>query len=55
MARHPAGFIEQREAFGPKGKYGEWLRGHAALAEIGGIIFLHGEFIRGWQRRILMR
>ena len=42
MARHPAGFIEQREAFGPKGKYGEWLRGHDAVAEIGGIIFLHG-------------
>jgi len=42
MARHPAGFVEQREAFGPKGEYGEWLRGHAALAEIGGIIFLHG-------------
>jgi hypothetical protein len=42
MARHPAGFIEQREAFGPKGEYGEWLRGHAAVAEIEGIIFLHG-------------
>lgn len=42
MARHPAGFIEQREAFGPKGKYGEWLRGHAAVAGIEGIIFLHG-------------
>jgi hypothetical protein len=42
MARHPAGFVEQREAFGPKGKYGEWLRGHAAVAEIQGIIFLHG-------------
>ncbi len=42
MARHPAGFIEQREAFGPMGKYGEWLRGHNAVAEIGGIIFLHG-------------
>ncbi|MGB8495996.1 MAG: metallophosphoesterase [Candidatus Acidiferrum sp.] len=42
MARHPAGFIEHREAFGPKGEYGEWLRGRAALAEIGGIIFLHG-------------
>jgi hypothetical protein len=42
MARHPAGFIEQREALGPKGKYGEWLRGHAAVAEIDGIIFLHG-------------
>jgi hypothetical protein len=42
MARHPAGFIEQREAFGPKGSYGKWLRGHAALAEINGVIFLHG-------------
>jgi Calcineurin-like phosphoesterase len=42
MARHPAGFVEQREAFGPKGEYGEWLRGHAAVAEIDGIIFLHG-------------
>jgi hypothetical protein len=42
MARHPVGFIEQREAFGPEGKYGMWLRGHAAVAEIEGIIFLHG-------------
>jgi hypothetical protein len=42
MARHPAGFMEQREAFGPKGEYGEWLRGHAAVDEIEGIIFLHG-------------
>lgn len=42
MARHPLGFVEQRDAFGPKGKYGEWLRGHAAVAEIEGVIFLHG-------------
>jgi hypothetical protein len=42
MARHPVGFIEQREAFGPEGEYGVWLRGHAAVAEIEGIIFLHG-------------
>ncbi len=42
MARHPAGFVEQREAFGPKGSYGKWLRGHVALAEINGVIFLHG-------------
>ena len=42
MARHPAGFIEQREAFGTNGEYGQWMRGHAAIAEIGGIIFLHG-------------
>ena len=42
MARHPAGFLEQREAFGPNGKYGKWLREHSALAKIGGVIFLHG-------------
>jgi hypothetical protein len=42
MARHPLGFIEQREAFSPKGEYGKWLRGHNALAEIGEEIFLHG-------------
>jgi Calcineurin-like phosphoesterase len=41
MARHPAGFIEQREAFSPNGSYGKWLRGHVALAEINGVIFLH--------------
>jgi len=42
MARHPAGFIEHREAFGPNGVYGKWLRGHAAVAEIDGSVFLHG-------------
>ena len=42
MARHPLGFVEQREAFSPKGEYGKWLRGHNALAEVGGEIFLHG-------------
>jgi len=42
VARHPAGFVEQREALGQKGEYGQWLRGHAAVAEIEGIIFLHG-------------
>jgi len=42
VARHPAGFVEQREALGPKGEYGQWLRGHAAVAEIEGNIFLHG-------------
>ena len=42
MARHPLGFIEQREAFAPKGEYGAWLRGHNAVAEINWIVFLHG-------------
>ena len=42
MARHPAGFIEQREAFSPSGVYGKWARRHDAVAEIDGVIFLHG-------------
>lgn len=42
MARHPAGFIEQREAFAPSGVYGKWVRDHDAVAEIDGMIFLHG-------------
>jgi hypothetical protein len=42
MARHPVGLIEQREAFSPQGEYGKWLRGKSAVAEINGIIFLHG-------------
>ena len=42
MARHPLGFIEHAEAFSPSGTYGKWVRGRAALAEIGQVIFLHG-------------
>ena len=42
MARHPAGYVEQRDAFTPNGVHGKWLREHSALADIGGVIFLHG-------------
>ena len=42
MARHPAGFIEQREAFSPEGKYGKWLRERPAVAELERIVFVHG-------------
>ncbi len=42
MARHPQGFVEQREAFSLSGIYGKWLREHSAVAQIGGVIFLHG-------------
>jgi Calcineurin-like phosphoesterase len=42
MARHPEGFVEQREAFGPHGEYGKWLRSHSAITKIGMSIFLHG-------------
>jgi hypothetical protein len=42
MAGHPVGFVEYREAFGPDGKYGKWVRQHAAVAKIGRVVFLHG-------------
>ncbi len=42
MSRHPAGFIERREAFGPQGKYGKWLRKQPAIAQVEGKVFLHG-------------
>jgi hypothetical protein len=42
MAKHPAGFMEYREALSPDGNYGKWLRHHATVAEIGRVIFLHG-------------
>ena len=32
MESHPEGFIEHREAFGPGGRYGKWLRRKAVLA-----------------------
>jgi len=42
MAGHPAGFVEYRDAFGPSGKYGKWVRQHATVVKIGGVVFLHG-------------
>jgi hypothetical protein len=42
MTKHPAGFLEYREAMGPGGVYGKWVREHDAVAKIGGVIFLHG-------------
>ena len=42
MAKHPAGFTEYGEALSPDGNYGKWLRHHAAVAKIEGVIFLHG-------------
>jgi calcineurin-like phosphoesterase family protein len=42
MERHPLGFIEHSDAFSPKGRYGNCLRQRSAIAQIGGVIFLHG-------------
>ena len=38
----PLGWVEMRQAFGPQGEYGTWLRGHPAMAVINGVAFVHG-------------
>ena len=38
---HPPGYIEYREALGPRGKYGRWLRDKPVVASLGGTIFIH--------------
>lgn len=40
-AAHPPGFLEYREALGPNGRYGRWLRGHPIAARIEGAILMH--------------
>ena len=42
LTAHPPGFPEYRDAFGPNGVYGKWLRSKPILAEIDGTVFLHG-------------
>ena len=42
MAAHPLGFVEYREAFGPRGRYGRWLRTKPAVLRLGDTVFLHG-------------
>ncbi len=42
LQAHPPGFLEQREAFGPGGRYGRWLRAKPALFVAQGTAFLHG-------------
>jgi hypothetical protein len=42
MDAHPLGYIEHRDALGPTGKYGRWLRGLPAAAQVGDTLFVHG-------------
>jgi Calcineurin-like phosphoesterase len=39
---HPPGYLEHREAFGPDGTYGRWLRARPALHLARGTAFMHG-------------
>jgi hypothetical protein len=38
----PLGYLEMRQAFGPMGDYGKWVRAHPAMARVNGILFVHG-------------
>jgi len=42
MLEHPLGFFERRDAFGPQGVYGRWLREHDAVAQIDDVLYVHG-------------
>jgi hypothetical protein len=42
MADHPLGFFERRDAFGPLGVYGRWLRQHSVAYQSDGVVFVHG-------------
>jgi hypothetical protein len=42
MAEHPLGFFELRDAFGPQGTYGRWLRQLDTVVQIGDVLFVHG-------------
>jgi hypothetical protein len=42
LDEHPPGFFEHRDAFGPDGQYGKWIRSNRAIVQIGDGIFVHG-------------
>jgi hypothetical protein len=41
LTTHPAGYVEYREALGPRGKYGAWLREKDVVTLHDGTIFMH--------------
>jgi hypothetical protein len=41
IVAHPLGWLEYREALGPRGRYGRWLRGKAIATTVDGTIFMH--------------
>jgi Calcineurin-like phosphoesterase len=38
----PLGYLEMRQAFGPMGDYGKWVRARPTVARVNGILFMHG-------------
>jgi hypothetical protein len=41
MAAHPPGWLEYRQAFSPRGRYGRWLRDKRVAARVDGTLFMH--------------
>ena len=41
LAAYPAGCIEYRQALGPRGPYGRWLRGRPIAVQVGDSVFMH--------------
>jgi hypothetical protein len=41
LAAHPPGWLEYREAFSAKGKYGAWLRKRDISVQVAGTLFMH--------------
>lgn len=41
-SEHPPGFFEYRDAFGPDGQYGKWIRSNRAVVQVGDGVFVHG-------------
>jgi hypothetical protein len=39
---YPLGYVEHRQAFGPDGVYGRWLREQNAVVKVNDSVFLHG-------------
>jgi hypothetical protein len=50
-AEHPLGYFERREAFGPRGVYGRWLRQHDVAYQSGEVVFVHGGLSPNWPFR----
>lgn len=40
-AEHPLGWVEHREAWSPRGRYGRWIARHNAVIRINDTLFLH--------------
>jgi hypothetical protein len=42
--KYPLGYFEHREAFGPSGRYGRWIRDHPVAVRLSGVVFSHGDW-----------